>query len=90
MYSKRGWSADLPRDVVVPGLELTSTDAGGANGTLPASNIAMGAPTDLIVNNIELGMLTTPNLEGAHASSTSRLNRPLTTSRPSRCPRDHG
>ena len=67
VYSKRAWSVDLPWDVVVPGLELTFTDAAGANGTLPASNITMGAPTELVINNIELGMLTTPNMDGDHA-----------------------
>lgn len=67
VYSKRAWSVDLPWDVVVPGLELVLTDASGANGTLPASNITMGAPTELVINNIELGMLTTPNMAGDHA-----------------------
>lgn len=67
VYSKRAWSVDLPWDVVVPGLELSFTDASGANGTLPASNITMAPPAELVINNIELGMLTTPNMNGDHA-----------------------
>ncbi|MEO8219934.1 MAG: M66 family metalloprotease [Specibacter sp.] len=67
VYSKRAWSVDLPWDVVVPGLELTFTAADGGTGTLPASNITMAPPSELVVNNIELGMLTTPNMSGDHA-----------------------
>lgn len=67
VYSKRAWTVDLPWDVILPGLELSFTAADGANGTLPASNITMGPPTELVINNIELGMLTTPNMSGDHA-----------------------
>ncbi|POH74248.1 M66 family metalloprotease [Arthrobacter glacialis] len=67
VYSKRAWSVDLPWDVVVPGLELTFTAADGGTGTLPASNITMAPPSELVINNIELGMLTTPNMNGDHA-----------------------
>lgn len=67
VYSKRAWSVDLPWDVVVPGLALTFTAADGGTGTLPASNITMAPPSELVINNIELGMLTTPNMNGDHA-----------------------
>ncbi|MFQ4148273.1 M66 family metalloprotease [Arthrobacter sp. LAPM80] len=67
VYSKRTWSVDLPWDVVVPGLELAFSDASSARGTLPASNITMAPPSELVINNIELGMLTTPNMSGNHA-----------------------
>lgn len=67
VYSKRAWSVELPWDAVVPGLELSFTDASGANGTLPAQNITMAPPAELVINNIELGMLTTPNMNGNHA-----------------------
>ncbi|MHA7268169.1 M66 family metalloprotease [Arthrobacter sp. HLT1-20] len=67
VYSKRAWSVDLPWDVVVPGLALTFTAADGGTGTLPASNITMAPPSELVINNIELGMLTTPNMSGDHA-----------------------
>lgn len=67
VYSKKAWSVDLPWDVVVPGLELKFTAANGATGTLPASNITMSPPSELVINNIELGMLTTPSMSGDHA-----------------------
>lgn len=67
VYSKRAWSVELPWDVVVPGLALTFTAADGGTGTLPASNITMAPPSELVINNIELGMLTTPNMSGDHA-----------------------
>ncbi|WP_181034033.1 M66 family metalloprotease [Arthrobacter sp. GMC3] len=66
VYSKRAWSIDLPWDSVMPGLELAFTDSAGAAGTLPATAITIGAPTEMVVNNIELGMLTTPNMNGDH------------------------
>lgn len=67
VYSTRAWSVQLPWDVVVPGLELSFTAADGATGTLPASSITMAPPSELVINNIELGMLTTPNMSGDHA-----------------------
>jgi len=66
VYSKRAWSIDLPWDSVAPGLELAFTNSAGAAGTLPAAAITIGAPTEMVVNNIELGMLTTPNMSGDH------------------------
>lgn len=67
VYSKRAWSVELPWNVVRPGLELTFSNANSATGTLPASNITMAPATELVINNIELGMLTTPNMNGDHA-----------------------
>ncbi|WP_449373930.1 M66 family metalloprotease [Arthrobacter psychrolactophilus] len=67
VYSERAWSVELPWDVVVPGLELTFTDASGANGTLPASGITMAPPSELVINNIELGMLTAAPTGNDHA-----------------------
>jgi hypothetical protein len=64
-YSLRAWSATLPWQWVQPGLELTFTADNGNSGTV--SEIDIAAPTELVINNIELGMLTAaPQSEGHH------------------------
>lgn len=63
-YSRRAWSATLPWQWVRPGLTLTVTGPGGLTGTL--AKVDVGAPTEIVVNNIQLGMLTTAPDAGGH------------------------
>ncbi|MET4728686.1 hypothetical protein ABIE09_002497 [Lysobacter enzymogenes] len=60
VYSLRAWSAVLPWDWVKPGLSLEVADERGRQGVLAASAIDFGAPAELIVHNIRVGMLTDP------------------------------
>ena len=62
-YSRRAWSVELPWDWVKPGMSLSITDNAARNGTLAADKIDFGAPAELVVHNIRLGMLTDPPAE---------------------------
>lgn len=55
-FSRRAWSAQLPWQWVQPGMTLHVQDAAGSTGTL--AKIDVGAPTEIVINNIQLGMLT--------------------------------
>ncbi|MGL3149035.1 M66 family metalloprotease [Microbacterium sp. A82] len=57
-YSLRAWSVELPYEWVQPGITLTVTDGAGRTGTLDAVDV--GAPREMVINNIRLGMLTFP------------------------------
>ena len=64
-YSKRAWSAVLPYEWMRPGMELefsfVAASGNSSSGKLAANKIEFGAPTELVVQNIRLGMLTPPN-----------------------------
>jgi len=64
-YSKRAWSSVLPYEWMRPGLELefsfVAASGDSSSGKLAANSIEFGAPTELVVQNIRLGMLTPPN-----------------------------
>ena len=55
-YSLRAWSAELPAEWMQPGLSLSLTSADGTTGTV--DQVDLGAPDELVLNNIRLGMLT--------------------------------
>lgn len=59
-YSRRAWTARLPWDWVKPGMSLAVTDDKGRSGTLGAEKLDFGAPAELVVQSIRLGMLTEP------------------------------
>lgn len=63
-YSLRAWSAELPWTWVKPGLSLTFVDASGTRGTVATVDVA--APTEIVLNNIQLGMLTTAPDSNGH------------------------
>lgn len=63
-YSLRAWSAELPWQWVQPGLSLEFTSASEAAGLLEDIDIA--APTEMVINNIELGMLTNAPTGASH------------------------
>ena len=62
-YSRRAWSTRLPWDWVKPGMSLSITDDKTRSGNLAADKIDFGAPAELVVHNIRLGMLTEPPAE---------------------------
>lgn len=62
-YSRRAWSAPLPWDWVKPGMSLSITDNSSRSGSLAADKIEFGAPAELVVHSIRLGMLTAPPAE---------------------------
>ncbi|WP_313399971.1 M66 family metalloprotease [Stenotrophomonas sp.] len=62
-YSRRAWSVELPWDWVKPGMSLSVSDSRSRSGSLAADKIDFGAPAELVVHNIRLGMLTDPPAE---------------------------
>ncbi|MEF3404587.1 M66 family metalloprotease [Agromyces sp. CCNWLW203] len=70
VYSERAWSVELPWNLVVPGLSLSFTDDGARTGTLDAAEIDFAAPTELVINGTELGMLTDPPTGSGHLMLT--------------------
>lgn len=57
VYAPDTWSVELPADWIQPGLRL-SMSQGDMSGEL--NDIKVGAPSELLVNTIDIGMLTTP------------------------------
>ncbi|HHT0304135.1 TPA: M66 family metalloprotease [Raoultella planticola] len=56
-YAPNTWSTQLPANWINPGLKLTFKQ-GNLSGTL--SDIKVGAPGELLLHTIDIGMLTTP------------------------------
>ena len=56
-YANDTWTGVLPADWIAPGLSLHFRQ-GNLNGTL--SKLKVGAPTELLIHTIDLGMLTPP------------------------------
>ena len=54
-YGNNFWSLRLPSDIIKPGIEMTFTFE-GMSGTL--HNIKIGAPNEILVNTIDIGLLT--------------------------------
>lgn len=66
VYSKRAWSAILPWHVIKPGMELVFKDGSGKEGRLEAEAIEMAPPSELVLNNIRIGLLTDPPTNEDH------------------------
>jgi len=64
VYAEHIWSGELPAEWIAPGLVLELRQ-GGTRGTL--SDVKVGAPTQLLIHTIDVGMLTTPRGEFAFA-----------------------
>ncbi len=60
VYSRRAWSVVLSWEWVRPGLSLEFSDQQGRNGILGADHIEMAPPSELVINNIRIGLLTDP------------------------------
>ncbi|HBC6628606.1 TPA: peptidase M66, partial [Escherichia coli] len=56
-WAPHTWSAELPAEWILPGLSLLFTQ-GKLTGQL--NNIKVGAPGELLLHTIDIGMLTTP------------------------------
>ena len=71
-YSKQAWSTRLPWDSVRNGLSLrfiaNKDSASHTFGYLPASKINIGEASQLVLQSIRLGMLTTPSQVNGHYS----------------------
>lgn len=63
-YANETWSGVLPAEWIVPGLKLQIRQ-GGLTGEL--TNLQVGAPSELLIHTIDLGMLTPPRNEFAFA-----------------------
>ena len=64
VYGKSFWTAKLPKEWILPGLKLEFIQ-GDKNGSLNfaaqgLAGLKIGAPTELLINVIDLGMLTAP------------------------------
>lgn len=67
VYSKRGWSVELPWNEVKPGLSIRINDlANQRSGELRAEEIDFAAPGELLVQSIRLGLLTDPPKSDGH------------------------
>ena len=55
-YAKNAWTTMLPWQWIRPGLTLALSDNNGNTGEL--NNIDIGAPNEVIIHNIRIGMLT--------------------------------
>lgn len=66
-YAQDAWTAQIPAQWVLPGMQLTFS-RGSNQGTL--KSIDVGAPTEVLLNTIDVGMLTKPRGEFAFAYDT--------------------
>src|SRR6185503_21264043 len=57
VYASDAWSGVLPAEWMAPGLTLQISQ-GNLSGEL--SGLKVGAPTELLIHTIDLGLLTTP------------------------------
>lgn len=64
IYASDAWSGVLPAEWIVPGLKL-EVRQGSLTGKL--TKLKIGAPTQLLIHTIDIGMLTTPRGEFAFA-----------------------
>jgi hypothetical protein len=65
IFSKRSWTGEIPWNFMTPkmSIELTEIDENGVEkkrASLAADDIKLGAPHELVINNIDLGMLVEP------------------------------
>jgi len=72
VYSKRAFHGVLPWNWMNPGLSLTFSDD-VTSGTLAAQNIEFGAPAELVLHNIRLGLLTDPPRSENHKLITEAV-----------------
>jgi hypothetical protein len=66
-YSRRAWSVELPWNVMKTGLTLTFVADGRISGTLAANQLRFAAPAEVLVHNVQVGMLTDAPSSPEHA-----------------------
>jgi len=72
VYSKRAYHTVLPWNWMTPGVSFQFVGESGT-GTLAANNIEFGAPAELVLHNIRLGMLTEPPRSENHKMITEAV-----------------
>lgn len=72
IYSKRAFHGVLPWNWMKPGLSLEIVGE-SSNGQLTENNIEFGAPAELVLHNIRLGMLTEPPRSENHKFITEAV-----------------
>ncbi|OCH25287.1 M66 family metalloprotease [Aliivibrio sp. 1S128] len=60
VYSHHAWSLPLLWDWMTPGLSLTLTDNLGREGVLTQDDLVFAGAPELVIQNIDIGMLTEP------------------------------
>ncbi|WP_333000445.1 M66 family metalloprotease, partial [Vibrio vulnificus] len=60
MFSHHAWSTPINWRWMQPGLSLRLTDNFGRIGELAETDLTFGGAPELVINNIEIGMLTPP------------------------------
>lgn len=60
VFSHKVWTAKLQWDWMIPGLSLKLTDDLGRESTLDADSIEFGGAPELVIQNIDMGMLMKP------------------------------
>ncbi|BBM66479.1 hypothetical protein VA249_31250 [Vibrio alfacsensis] len=60
VFSHHAWSAPINWQWMKPGLSLRLSDNFGRTGELPETEIVFGGAPELVIQNIDIGMLTTP------------------------------
>ncbi|PSU99983.1 M66 family metalloprotease [Photobacterium kishitanii] len=60
IYSHRTWSLPLQWDWIKPGISLRFTDSKGNIGELAQSNVVFAGAPELVIQNIDIGMLMEP------------------------------
>ncbi|RMR05745.1 Lipoprotein, ToxR-activated, TagA [Pseudomonas syringae pv. primulae] len=68
IYAENTWSVDLPAEWIEPGIVM-NFQSGTVSGQL--KNISVGARTELLINTIDIGMLTSPRNAFAFAKDPS-------------------
>lgn len=68
IYAEDTWSVELPAEWIRPGITMRF-DVGNLSGQL--NNIPVGAPGELLINTIDIGMLTVPRDQYAFAKDPS-------------------
>jgi len=77
-FSKRSWTGEIPWNFMTPkmSIELTELDSSGTeqkSASLNAGEIKLGTPHEIMINNIDLGMLVEPR--GANEHVYSKYNK---------------
>lgn len=72
IFAHNVWSLPLKWEWMKPGLSLSFTDNQGRKSELPAHQIVFGGAPELIIQNIDMGMLTPPRGLNNMANNTAQ------------------
>ncbi|TOF66161.1 peptidase M66 [Vibrio parahaemolyticus] len=74
VFSHHAWSLPLQWDWMKPGLSLRLTDNNDRQGELAANELVFGGAPELIIQNIDMGMLTAPRNGNAMIKNMAKLS----------------